>query len=360
MNTYKCPESDCEGVLEEGVSPEQLTCSDCSHQITEEVATYLFDNGMLVVEMEDEIEVEEVAVSESISPALELLSSPEAYKEIQESIKDLDLKAIYEKHISVDSNGIDFNTMTERFNEMIEEKQVSEELDTILESADFDSDFKDKAKTLFESAISLKVKEEIERLHDINEAFVNEAVAEKSEALELKVDEYLSYVAEEYLKENELAIEAGIKIEAAEKILEGVSSLMKENHIHIDESKVDAYESLEDRFTIQEGELDARIEESIALTKEVKTLKREIVLDTVSEGLSEIQKEKLVTLTEDIDFKEDADFIEKVKVIKESFFDKKVEKIEEVVSESVIQEAVVINAHTDFISSVVANLNKKD
>lgn len=241
------------------------------------------------------------------------------------------------------------------------EKQESLSIDDVLLKEGLDEDTLAKTKVLFEAAVNERVSDEIDRLHDLNEKFVQESIDEKVEELNEKADKYLSYVADEYLKENEIALEAGHKVDAAEKILEGVSDLLKENEIHLDEEDLDSFAELEEKFSEQESDLNTKIDENIQLTDEIKSLKQEMIIDVIGEGLSDVQKEKLSTLTEDFDFdlQNEDEYISKVKLIKESFFNDKStsDKIDESLDESVEDKETT---HHDSIQAIVSLLNKKD
>lgn len=236
------------------------------------------------------------------------------------------------------------------------------ELDRMLIAEGFDDDLKIKLTALFESSVSGAVTEKQEELEAIAEQYVTEAIAEKTEELEDKLDKYLSYIAEEFLKENEIAIEGAQKIEAAEAILEGITSLVTEQKLTIPEESVDAVADLEETVAGMTADLDESIESAIAMKAEISSLKREITLGVVSEGLTTVQADKLSSLTESFDFDVDneQDFITKATVIKESLTKTSVEDDKDSLNEGEGEGENDDNGASipDYMAAIVANLNK--
>jgi len=200
------------------------------------------------------------------------------------------------------------------------EKQKTDELSVLLEGAGFEPDFAEKAEVIFEAKLNERIAAKTEELETLSEQWVEEALAEKVEELEDKLDGYLAYVAENFMEENKLAIEAGQKVEAAEYVLEGLAELMEEQHLSVPEGSESIVEDLEAKITAADEKLDDKITENVELRAEVADLKREIILDTLSEGLSDQQTEKLEELTEDFSIDDEKTFISKVKTIRESYF----------------------------------------
>lgn len=230
---------------------------------------------------------------------------------------------------------------------------TADDLSVLLEEAGFEPDFSIKAKAIFEA----KLAEKLDEQKEANEELIEAAVVERTEALEDKLDSYLSYISEEFMEENKIAIEAGQKVMAAEHILEGIQELMVEQHLTVPENSVEMVESLEDELEGVTARLDTRITENVDLRQEVADLKREIILDTLSEGLSDQQTEKLETLTEDFSIGNEKAFISKVKVVRESFVEGKAGSLTEDVLEG--KRKVVIKDHSnDFMSAIVATLKK--
>ena len=230
---------------------------------------------------------------------------------------------------------------------------TADDLSVLLEEAGFEPDFSIKAKAIFEA----KLAEKLDEQKEANEELIEAAVVERTEALEDKLDSYLSYISEEFMEENKIAIEAGQKVMAAEHILEGIQELMVEQHLTVPENSVEMVESLEDELEGVTARLDTRITENVDLRQEVADLKREIILDTLSEGLSDQQTEKLETLTEDFSIGNEKAFISKVRVVRESFVEGKAGSLTEDVLKG--KRKVVIKDHSnDFMSAIVATLKK--
>jgi hypothetical protein len=207
-----------------------------------------------------------------------------------------------------------------------EEKEINvkEHVDALVAGDDsLSEEFKQKAATVFEAAIKSKVKEIAEEIEaDYNKKFEEETSKAKDELVE-KVDSYLSYVVEEWMKENELALERGIKGEIAEDFISGLKKLFEDHYIDVPDEK---YNVLEDQASKIE-ELNKKLNESVARNVELSNEKnkyvRQSILDEASKELAETQKEKFNKLAEEVDYKNEEDFRTKVSTIKESYFGKK-------------------------------------
>ena len=207
-----------------------------------------------------------------------------------------------------------------------EEKEINvkEHVDALVAGDDsLSEEFKQKAATVFEAAIKSKVKEIAEEIEaDYNKKFEEETSKAKDELVE-KVDSYLSYVVEEWMKENELALERGIKGEIAEDFISGLKKLFEDHYIDVPDEK---YNVLEDQASKIE-ELNKKLNESVARNVELSNEKnkyvRQSIIDEASKELAETQKEKFNKLAEEVDYKNEEDFRTKVSTIKESYFGKK-------------------------------------
>ena len=176
--------------------------------------------------------------------------------------------------------------------------------------------FKDKASIIMETAIKSKLRGEIARL----EESYDEQLAEEQEAIVEKVDSYLSYVVENWMEENKLAVQQGLRTEIAEDFMNGLKDLFTESYIEVPEEKVDLVDDLAEKVADLESELNIRIEESIDMKEENEMFKRERVVYELGEDLADTQLDKLNALSEDIDFDDEDTFREKVAVIKETYF----------------------------------------
>ena len=209
--------------------------------------------------------------------------------------------------------------------EIVAEYDIEEDVNALLGGEDLSEDFKEKAKTIFESAIYSKVSEVKEALEVQYEERLAESIAEISAELQERVDSYLEYVADEWVNENELAIEQGLKTEMTESFLSGMRGLFEEHYVSIPEEKYDVLESMVEKLDDMETKLNEQIEKNIFLNRRLAESVADGVLDQVSEGLAQTQKEKLASLAESVEFESEAQYREKLETLKESYFASKKE-----------------------------------
>ena len=201
------------------------------------------------------------------------------------------------------------------------------------EEATLSEEFKAKAETIFEAAIKSKLAEEIDRLEEkYNEELAEEVSTTKAELVE-KVDSYLNYVVENWMDENKVAIQNGLRTEIAEKFMNSLKDLFTESYIEVPESKVDIVDELAETVDELEGQLNASIASKIEMQEELEYLSREHIIREHSTGLAETQIEKLKSLVEDTDYDDWDSFSTKVLTIKESYFTKKVSESADIVEE---------------------------
>ena len=216
----------------------------------------------------------------------------------------------------------------EKKDEKKEEKEkeidVKEHVDALVAGDDsLSEEFKQKAATVFEAAIKSKVKEIAEEIEaDYNKKFEEETSKAKDELVE-KVDSYLSYVVEEWMKENELALERGIKGEIAEDFISGLKKLFEDHYIDVPDEKYNVLEDQASKIEELNKKLNESIEKNVELSKENSKYVRQSIIDEASKELAETQKEKFNKLAEEIDYTNEEDFKTKVSTIKESYFGKK-------------------------------------
>ena len=217
------------------------------------------------------------------------------------------------------------------------EIDVKEHVDALIAGEDsLSEEFKTKAATVFETAIKSKVKEIAEEMQaDYDKKLTEETSKSKDELVE-KVDSYLAYVVEEWMKENELALERGIKGEIAEDFIGGLKKLFEDHYIDVPDEKYNVLEDQASKIEELEKKLNESIEKNVELSKENGEHKRQNIIDEASADLAETQKEKFNKLAEEIDYKDAEDFKSKVDTIKESYFGKKEtsSEIDDVAAES--------------------------
>ena len=207
--------------------------------------------------------------------------------------------------------------------EVVAEYSVEEDVNALLAGEELSEEFQEKARTIFETAINAKVasiREELEAKYE--EKFVEE-VASAKESLAERVDSYLEYVADEWMSENQLAVEAGLKADMTESFLTGMKSLFEEHYVTIPEEKYDVFESMVEKLDDMETKLNEQIEKNITLNARLSESAAEGILNDVSEGLAQTQKEKLASLAESVEFESEEQYRGKLETLKESYFTQK-------------------------------------
>lgn len=205
--------------------------------------------------------------------------------------------------------------------EIIAEGNFDEDLDALVDSeATLSEGFKDKASVIFEAALKSKLAEHVDRLEEQYAEELEEETARIQNDLVEKVDGYLNYVVEQWMEDNKLAIENGLRTEIAENFMASLHDVFVENYIQVPESKVDFVDQLASKVDDLEEQLNAKIEDNVKLAESVKTLTRGAIIREAAAGLSEAQAEKLKSLAEDVDFEDAESFSKKVSTIKESYF----------------------------------------
>lgn len=198
---------------------------------------------------------------------------------------------------------------------------ITEDADAVFNGESLTEEFQNKAKTIFESAVVRKVNEKLDEIIEEYDDLFEEKVEEISEDIADKVDEYLTYVVEEWAKENELAIESGIRVETTNSLLDNLKSVFEEHYIDVPEDKVSVVEELQRKIEELEGGLNESLNENAALAKQLRESQNDDLFDEVSQGLTEMQKEKFRKLSEGISHEEDNEtYREKLEIIKENYF----------------------------------------
>jgi hypothetical protein len=202
------------------------------------------------------------------------------------------------------------------------ELDIKADVDALVGDSDLSEEFKQKAATIFEAAIKAKVKEESQRLQGEYETKLKEDTeAHKADVVE-KVDSYLNYVVEEWMQENKIAIERGIKGEIAEDFIGGLKKLFEDHYIDVPDEKYNVLEDQASKIEDLEKKLNEEIEKNVTSHKTIGELKREDIAKAVSENLTDVEKEKFNKLAEEVEYSNEEDFTTKVTTIKESYFGK--------------------------------------
>jgi len=197
---------------------------------------------------------------------------------------------------------------------------VDEDIEALLEGEELSEEFQEKAKTIFEAAIRSKIAEVKSELQEQYEATIVEEVATVKAELTERLDAYLEYVADEWMSENQLAVEAGLKTEMTESFLTGMKTLFEEHYVTIPEEKYNVLDSMVDKLDEMEGKLNEQINKNIALTKRLSESTSDVIFADVTEGLAVTQKDKLAKLAENVEFDSEDAYREKLVTLRESYF----------------------------------------
>ena len=254
-----------------------------------------------------------------------------AMQEKLAGMKAVDLKAAYESMMSDDEEEeMDESTLEDRLASV----DVSEDVSALTEGEELSEEFKDKAATIFEAAVKSKIRSEVARIEMEKTQEVAEEINTIRDELTEKVDAYMNYVVEEWMKENEIAIERGLKGEIAEDFISGLKSLFEEHYIDVPDEKYDILGSQSDKIDELEAKLNEQIEKTAELKKSHDVLVRESVFAEVASDLAATEVEKFKSLAEEVDFTDEESFKAKLDQLKESYFPKATTIAESVDSES--------------------------
>ena len=238
--------------------------------------------------------------------------------------KDTDEKSLEDKEKAemAHADDKDKKDMKASYKKEESELDIKADVDALIGDSDLSEEFKQKAATIFETAIKAKVKEESQRLQGEYETKLKEDTeAHKADVVE-KVDSYLNYVVEEWMQENKIAIERGIKGEIAEDFIGGLKKLFEDHYIDVPDEKYNVLEDQASKIEDLEKKLNEEIEKNVTSHKTIGELKRDDIAKAVSENLTDVEKEKFNKLAEEVEYSNEEDFTTKVTTIKESYFGK--------------------------------------
>jgi len=239
------------------------------------------------------------------------------------------------------------------------EIDIEADINALVEGEDLSEDFKAKAATIFEAAINSKVQEISEQITAQYEERLVEEIASIKEELKDRVDSYLEYVADEWVQENELAVQSGLKEEMTESFISGMKSLFEEHYVTIPEEKYDVIESMVDKLDEMEGKLNEQIEKNIALNKRLAESVSDVVFAEVTEGLAQTQKDKLASLVENVEFESEEAYREKLGTLRESYFP--TQKAQRSATENLTEEAgspVETTTHSPSMEAYLKTLSR--
>ena len=242
---------------------------------------------------------------EQLRAAYEMMMNKE---DAHESAEDAELKKLKSEKAEIE--------------EKIKSISVKEDVEALVEGEDLTEEFKEKAATVFEAAVKSRIRSEIERMEEGYVVSLEEATATLKEEMSEKVDDYLGYVVEQWMQENELAIERGLKGEIAEDFITGLKQLFEDHYIDVPDEKYDVLEAQAEKITELEEKLNDIIEENVEKKKVVESLSRERAIAEACYDLAETETEKFSSLVEDVEFTDEESFAEKLSTLKESYFPK--------------------------------------
>ena len=207
----------------------------------------------------------------------------------------------------------------------VDKKRMAKEdlavhMDAMFNGEELSEDFKTKASTIFETAVNERIENIAEELETEFETRLMAAQEQIKNELTEQLDSYLSYVIEEWMTENRLAVEKGIRTEVAEQFIEGLHSLFLEHNIEVPNAKVDLVDEMAEKVEVLTNELNEQILKNVEISKKVAELRRSDILDEQCDGLAETQKEKMKKLAEGVSFEDESDFRSKMEIIRESYF----------------------------------------
>ena len=283
-------------------------------------------DGQVMAEAEHEDDEEEKEVEEEMPK-----NGKEAQEMMLKAMKKMsatEKKNLYAMYMNNAAHGDDEEdevdeVKKEAIEKRVKEVDVAEHVEALVNGeGDLSEEFKRKAATVFEAAVKSKIRTEIERLENEYEEKLKEDVQSATEEMTDKVDTYLNYVTEEWMKENELAIERGLKGEIAEDFISGLKQLFEDHYIDIPDEKYDVLEAQSEKISELESKLSETIEKNVSLKDNNATLVKEQVISEVSEDLADTEIEKFKSLIDDVDYSDEDSFREKLGTLKESYFPK--------------------------------------
>lgn len=268
---------------------------------------------------EDDIELSEELVEFIDAMIAEGASEEEIATAIEENFELVEAKSDKEEDEEEDEDEEDKEEMSESALSDYE-VNMEEDMNALFSGEELSEEFQSKAKTIFESAVKRKLEEELAKIEEAYVQTLEEQVASIQEELSSNVDDYLNYVVEQWMSENEVAIEAGLRTELTEDFISGLKALFEENYIDIPEDKVSVVEELGNKVSELESKLNEEIETNVQLNKMLNESRKVEVLNQMVEGLTAVQADKLKTLAENVSFENVEEYAQKVSTLKESYF----------------------------------------
>jgi hypothetical protein len=242
------------------------------------------------------------------------------------------------------------------------EVNVDEDVAALVDGEELSEEFKTKAATIFEAAVKSKISKIRKQIREESKKEQDERIESMQEEMTENMDKYLSYATKEWMTENKLAVEAGVRNEVTESFISGLKKLFEEHYIDVPEEKEDVFESLVVEVAELEAKLDEQTDKHMDTVKELNTYKAASVFKTVSEGMVDTDIEKLKELTEDVDYDTDEQYAEKLNVIKNSYFKSDTKEVVDNKKTAGTNNPVVTgqsDSRMDGVMSAISHLSKK-
>jgi len=322
-----------------GPTPENYRPDDNSAQLKDPAAT--------LKQVQDVVN-SKATKAEEATPEGEVVAEEEVTTDEVVSEEEASTEEVVAEEETTEEEVVSEEETTEE--ETIAEINVEEDLKALIEGEELSEEFQDKARVIFETAIKTKVEEIKEELQESYAAALVEELETIKGGLIERVDSYLEYVSDEWMQENALQVEAGLKTEMTESFLEGMKGLFEEHYVTIPEEKYDVLNSMVDKLDEMEGKLNEQIERNVALNRRLAESTADVIFADVTEGLADTQKEKLATLAENVEFESESDYREKLGTLKESYFPTKTTSTPKSTSENLSEEV-----STDEVASQEVN-----
>ena len=237
---------------------------------------------------------------------------------------------------------------------------VKEDVDALLNGEELSEEFRAKAETIFEAAVMTRVKSEVARIEEEFESKLAEAVAKNTEGIVEQVDGYLGYIAEQWMTQNEIALERGMKSDILEGFIGGLKNLFEEHYVDIPEEKFDVLGEMESQIEELEAKLNEQVAANIELSKTLAESNRAEIVKSISEGLTDTETEKFMSLVEELSYEDQSSFETKVKTIRENYFTTKAATVSSVVTDAPVEALTeeVSKKLDPAMSAYAAQLNK--
>jgi ribosomal protein S16 len=304
-------------------------------------------------------------VNKGAKPAepMQKLSSTAVKEETEEDEEELIAEVEEDDSEEIAAEDIEAEAEAEEEEVAEEEFDIEEDVQALLAGEDLSEEFQEKARTIFEAAIKSKVAEIKEQIQEQYEEQLIEQVVQIKEELVDRLDAYLEYVADEWIQENALAVEHGLKTEMTESFLQGMRGLFEEHYVTIPEDRYDVIESMVDKLDEMEEKLNEQIQRNVALNRRLAESVADVIFAEVSEGLALSQKDKLASLAENVEFDSEETYREKLVTLRDSYFSKTAtsaqREVAEEISESVENYTGQISPIMESYLSVLSRASKK-